>query len=163
METDKVLPGTYKTLPVDPSPDPEIHAVSKNEPGDYADSGANKSENDGSTSSGDDSFESLSYEEAMSKYGSGRYQVIIFILLSLVTFSCVFNNNGYIFIGATQEHRCKVPDSSNWTDFNNKTAFYSILQTCVHTTSGPDMEMSRRKYHRSNDRRGYKVLQLGVR
>ncbi|KAF6033603.1 Orct [Bugula neritina] len=133
METDKVLPGTYKTLPVDPSADPDIHAVSKNEPGDYADSGANKSENDGSTSSGDDSFESLSYEEAMSKYGSGRYQVIIFILLSLVTFSCVFNNNGYIFIGATQEHYCKVPESSNWTDFNNKTAvLVYTADTCTY-------------------------------
>lgn len=57
-------------------------------------------------------------------------------LLSLVTFSCVMNNNGYIFMGAFQAHQCKLPmvpeNATNFTYKANPTIKGGKIITDVH-------------------------------
>ncbi|XP_067943201.1 organic cation transporter-like protein [Watersipora subatra] len=65
----------------------------------------------------------ISYDEALVRYGSGRYQIGMFAMMSLVTWSAVFNNNGFIFIGGSQSHICQpLHSSSNWSACLNGTA-----------------------------------------
>ncbi|XP_067947492.1 organic cation transporter protein-like [Watersipora subatra] len=78
----------------------------------------------------------ISYDEALVKYGSGRYQIGMFAMMSLVTWSTVFNNNGFIFIGGSQSHTCRpLQSSSNWSASFNETAKIKYeLGECTYDT-----------------------------
>lgn len=55
--------------------------------------------------------------------GRTVYKFILFneaelflVLLAFVTFSTVYNNNGYIFIGGNQDYTCQVPSNNVTAD-----------------------------------------------
>ncbi|XP_018419283.1 PREDICTED: solute carrier family 22 member 4-like [Nanorana parkeri] len=56
----------------------------------------------------------LDYDQSISFLGEwGPYQLIIFFLLSASTIPNGFNGMSVMFLAATPEHRCSVPDSAN--------------------------------------------------
>lgn len=51
--------------------------------------------------------------------------------MTFVTFSTVFNNNGYIFIGAKQDHTCQVP-TNNMTADGEGVLEYTVAKGELH-------------------------------
>lgn len=56
----------------------------------------------------------LDYDQAIAFLGEwGPYQLIVFFLLSASTVPNGFNGMSVMFLAATPEHRCRVPDNAN--------------------------------------------------
>ena len=68
----------------------------------------------------------MEYDELLTVVGDfGLYQLVIFLITSTLAFQTTCNNLGIVFLGASPDHFCKVPELESlnltWDELKNAT------------------------------------------